>query len=317
VSKSHKTPLAIGALILVQMLFGVNFVSSKHVVSYIDPSTFASLRFLIAGITLYAFAASKDRILFPKIESHKTWILLLTLSVVGIALSQSLFLWGLKHSTSTNTAILSTSIPMFTLLIVRIRGQSELSWRMVTGFAISLIALLIFYGIEHVSFGSETLHGDLAILLSCCLMAGYISFCKELFAKIPLLWGTTLLFLFGGLVLLPTAVQNVYSLLNSMTELPPDRFFWYAFFYSVFAATLVTYFLNNWAYRHVSPAIISLFIYLQPIAAAEAAYHLFGETLSSRKILAAILIFAGMIFAVSGSLFAPKGLEPTKASPNS
>lgn len=295
-AKPGKTILAIFALIFVQILFGLNFVSSKLVVTHINPSTFASLRFLIAGSTLYIFATVEHRELFPKIKSLHIWGLVLGLSIVGIALSQTLFLWGLKHSTSTNTAILSTSIPMFALLIVSLRGQSKLTWREFTGLGISIVALMFFYDIRNVSFGSGTLQGDLAILASCFLMAGYISFCKDLFAQVKLLWGTTLLFLVGGLVLLPSAIAD----LNSMQDTPPETFI-YAFTYSVFGATLITYFLNNWAYRHVSPSIISLFIYLQPVAAAVAAFELLGETLLPRKIIAAALIFVGMAFAVSGS----------------
>ena len=294
---SFKTALAIIALIAVQLLFGFNFVSSKLVVTHLKPTTFASLRFLIAGATLYIFAAVEHKTLFPKIKSRKTWGLLIGLSLLGIALSQSLFLWGLKHSTSTNTAIISTSIPMFTLLIVWLRGQSKLTWREITGFAISLAALMIFYDIRNASFGAGTVAGDLTILLSCFLMASYISFCKDLFAQVNLLWGTTLLFVLGGGVLFPAALND----LNNMQETPPELFI-YAFAYSVFGATLITYFLNNWAYRHLSPSIISLFIYLQPVAAYFAAYELLGETLVPRKIFAAILIFIGMIFAVSGSI---------------
>jgi drug/metabolite transporter (DMT)-like permease len=267
------------------------------VVSQIRPTTFASLRFLIAGATLFIVSAVAHKSLIPQIKSIKSWAMLIMLSIIGIAASQTLFLWGLKHTTSTNTAILSTSIPMFTLLVVAIRGQSKLSKNEIYGFAIALIALLIFYDIRNISFGSSTLKGDFAILISCMLMAGYISFCKDLFAQVALLWGTTMLFIVGGLVLFPSAYSEIAAMENI-----PEEIYIYAFCYSVFGATLVTYFLNNWAYRHVSPAIISLFIYLQPVAAAIAAYEFLGETLEPRKIVSAVLIFIGMALAVSGNI---------------
>ena len=299
---------AIAALIFVQILFGLNFVSSKLVVSHMKPITFACLRFLIAGSVLYIVTAVRYRAFFPKVTNIKTWALLGGLSVFGISLSQSLFLWGLQHSTSTNTAILSTSIPMFALFLVWVRGQSKITWREVSGFLISLVALMIFYDIRNLAFGAGTLQGDFAILVSCFFMASYISYCRDLFMQIPLLWGTTLLFLFGGVVLLPSAIVD----LSSIEVVPPETFV-YAFVYSVFGATLITYFLNNWAYRHVSPAVISLFIYLQPVAAAVAAYELLDEVMAPRKILAAFLIFVGMAFAVSGAIFSRKLPEATKS----
>ncbi len=302
--KHSQILLATLGLLLVQILFGLNFVTSKIVVNYINPTTFASLRFLISGATLYIFAAVEHHSLVPRIGSFRTWRLIVALSVLGIAISQSLFLWGLKHSTSTNTAILSTSIPIFTLLIVWLRGQAALTRAELIGFSIALVALLIFYDVRNVSFGSGTLAGDLAILFSCLLMAAYISYCKDLFMQTSLLWGTTLLFMIGGAVLLPVAMFD----LSSMHEVPPEEFI-YGFLYSVFAATLITYFLNNWAYRHVSPSVISLFIYVQPVAAAVAAYELLNETLIPRKIFAAVLIFIGMAVAAIG----PKRKQISKA----
>ncbi len=293
--RNSETIIALTGLVIVQILFGLNFVSSKMVVTHIKPITFASLRFLMAGATLYVFSVAEHRSLRPQIKGVRTWRLLIGLSILGIAVSQSLFLWGLKHSTSTNTAILSTSIPIFTLFIVWLRGQAQLTWHEITGFVIALIALLVFYDVRNVSFGSGTLSGDVAILVSCFLMAAYISFCKDLFAQTSLLWGTTMLFLIGGIVMLPSAILDI----SVMQDVPPVSFI-YAFLYSVFGATLVTYFLNNWAYRHVSPSMISLFIYLQPVAAAIAAFEIFGETLVPRKIMAGVLIFVGMAFAVSG-----------------
>ena len=281
------------ALVLVQILFGFNFVSSKQVVAYMAPSTFACLRFLIAGLTLYGFVVFKERKMFPKSVDSKTWGLLLFLGIIGIAASQSLFLWGLKNSTATNTAILSTSIPMFTLIIVWLRGQSKPSWHEGVGFLISLIALLIFNNIENFTLGSNTAQGDASILCGCSLMAIYISYCKGVFTQISVLWGTTLIFLIGGLVLLPSAIQD----LSSLNEFPAEKVVW-SFIYSVVAATLFTYYINNWAYRYLSPSTMSLFVYLQPLAAAAAAYEIFGETLTSRKVFAAFLIFLGMVVAI-------------------
>jgi drug/metabolite transporter (DMT)-like permease len=293
VAIDRKTIQAMLALVLVQVLFGFNFVSSKQVVGYFSPMTFASLRFLISGITLYIFVVVKEQKYYPRITGLKIWARILFLSIVGIAMSQSLFLWGLKHSTATNTAILSTSIPMFTLLIAWLSGHSKPSMQESLGFSISLIGLLIFNNIEKFSMGDGTAQGDVAILLGCCLMAVYISVCKDVFAQISVLWGTTLMFLIGGMVLIPSAIQDI----NSLTEIPSEMVLW-SLVYSIFAATLVTYYINNWAYKYLSPSIMSLFVYLQPLAAAAAAYQVFGETLTARKIFSAALIFCGMLLAI-------------------
>ncbi len=302
----NNTIRAMLALVLVQVLFGFNFVSSKQVVAYFSPMTFASLRFLISGITLYIFVVIKEQKYFPRITDLKVWARILFLSIVGVAISQSLFLWGLKHSTVTNTAILSTSIPMFTLLIVWLSGHAKPSMQEGFGFSISLMGLLIFNNFEKFSMGSGTAQGDIAILMGCALMAVYISVCKGLFAQVSVLWGTTLIFLIGGLVLLPVAIQDIYSL----TDVPAEKVVW-SLVYSVFAATLATYFINNWAYKYLNPSTMSLFVYLQPLAAAAAAYQIFGEVLTTRKIFSAALIFCGMLLAIHATYSTQENVPST------
>ena len=58
--------------------------------------------------------------------------------------------------------------------------------------------------------------------------------------------------------------------------------------------TFVTYLLNAWAILKAGPTLVGAYIYLQPILAAIIAILLKKDALTMQKILAILLIFAGV-----------------------
>ena len=63
--------------------------------------------------------------------------------------------------------------------------------------------------------------------------------------------------------------------------------------------TTVTYFLNLWSLRRVSPTLVTSFIYLQPLfTTAVAPLVLQGEHLTMRVALAGAGIFAGVALVI-------------------
>ena len=58
--------------------------------------------------------------------------------------------------------------------------------------------------------------------------------------------------------------------------------------------TYVTYLLNAWAINKVGPTLVGAYIYLQPILAAIIAIILQKDILTLQKVIAALLIFAGV-----------------------
>jgi len=62
--------------------------------------------------------------------------------LLGMVINQASFLTGLHLTTSTNSAILNTLIPVFTLLVVTIRGQERMGGRRLLGFLCALHALM-------------------------------------------------------------------------------------------------------------------------------------------------------------------------------
>lgn len=279
-------------LILVQVLFGINFTTSKIVVTQLDPMLWSNLRFLAAGLIMLFFSIVLRR---PHPQISKSFIKnIIFLSLLGMSLGQTLFMIGLKYTSSINASVISTTIPILTLFISIIRGRATLTALKAIGITMAFIGILTIKGIENVTFTVETLRGDLMVFLSSLCFALFLSYSGEFIKKHDNFWSTTWMFLISGVLM--TGIN--FSNLSDFSQLELTHNLIFAASFSIIGATVLTYFLNNWALVRVSGAKVSLFIYLQPVVATMIGTMFLGEVLTFRVIFSGVLIFGGLLFSL-------------------
>ena len=65
----------------------------------------------------------------------------------------------------------------------------------------------------------------------------------------------------------------------------------------VIGTTVLTYLFNIYALKQLSPAVIGVFMYLQPLIAAGFAIAMGADTLTTVRVFAACLIFLGVFLS--------------------
>ncbi len=98
------------------------------------------------------------------------------------------------------------------------------------------------------------------------------------------------LFLFAFLINLPIGISEFTAV--SWTNLPFEAIWKLAFV--VICTTVMTYLLNIYALKQLSPSTIGAFIYLQPVIAVLFAVIVGADSLTALRIGAAALIFLGV-----------------------
>lgn len=287
--------LVIGALLAVQVCFGTNYVVSKLVVTSFPPLVWAGIRIAIATVVMFAVCFSSGR---PRPKLERSFLLpMIGFALMGTILNQAAFLTGLRMTTSTNSAVLNTLIPIATLAIVTLRGHEALNTKKAIGFFLALAGVLSIRRLEDVRFTDATFIGDLLNVFNCLIYACFLSFSKKFIERYDSLWVTAFLFLYG------TIGINLLALPSWISFQAPEMtgILWAACAYAVGVGTLAAYFLNFWALRHAKSSQVALFIYLQPIIASATAFAFFGEMITARVAMSSVLIFSGMIVALSGS----------------
>ncbi len=281
------------ALSTVQILFGINYVVSKILVGVFPPLVWASLRIIVSAAVMMAVAGFSGRP-HPR-DGRRFFLPLILFALLGAVINQSAFLVGLRYTTSTNSAILNTLIPVFTLLIVTLRGQEPITPARALGFISALCGVLVLRKVENYSFSDVTLIGDLLTILNCFSFALFLAFGKTFIEKHDRVWTTAWFFVYGSVGITMLAVPDYASF--SFPPMTPAL--WGAVAFSVLGATLLAYFLNSFALAHARSSHVAVFIYLQPVVASILAWMWMNETVTLRTVASWGLILTGMMLGLT------------------
>ena len=275
------------ALLAVQLIFGTWGIPAKIALRQITPFGLSAIR-VAAAAGAFAIVGRATGNLKPIARRH--WPLLVASSICGIVFNQWLFVTGLSKTTVINSVLITTAMPVFTLVVGYLTGIERLSWRRVAG--ILLAAAGVFYLISpsraDVSAGSR--FGDLLILGSAFIYGTYIVLSKPLAQTYGALPTVTWIFVVATL---PTSVVGAISL-RHVSLAAVDRHAWLAILYIVVVATIIAYYFITAALKDVPPSTVAVYIYLQPLIAFLVAPAVLGESFTIRTAIAAALVFAGV-----------------------
>ena len=124
----------------------------------------------------------------------------------------------------------------------------------------------------------------------------YLGIFKPLIEKYSVVTFMKWIFLFSAAMSLPLSFNEVVSL--EWTKIPAVQM-WELGFLIVFA-TFVSYFLIPFGQKRIRPTLVSMYSYIQPIIATIISIILCMDILTWQKLLAALMVFAG-VFIVSRS----------------
>jgi drug/metabolite transporter (DMT)-like permease len=276
------------ALIAVQVLFATWPIVGKIALSTV-PSV-ALVAFRVAGAALALLILGRLSGTLQTIETGD-WPLLIVSSMLGLVLNQLLFTKGLSLTTAINATLLSTTIPVFTLLVGVVLGTDRATLRRLLGIALAAAGVLYLIGPGRAQFSSATRTGDLLIVSNSLCYGAYIAVSKDLMKRYNALSVITWIFVAGCVVTVPAgAVSLAHISLGSISWRV-----WLAILYIIGLPTAGAYYLNGWALARVPPSTVAVYVYLQPLIAFVVAPIILGESLSVQAVVASLLIFAGVL----------------------
>lgn len=278
----------VGALVLVQVLFGALAVASKEVLPFVPPLALALCRLAAATVALFLL----ERILVrSRMPSAKDLGRFAVYALLGVVLNQGLFLAGVARTSATHAILLIATIPAFTLLVAVVLRHEKASAFKTAGLAVSFAGVALLALSKDAS--GATLLGDALVAANSVSYSIYLVVSRPaLKTHDPLTliaWVFALGTLEMGLVAVPQLLAADWS---GMTPRA-----WAAFAYVLVGATIVTYGVNTWALRHASSSKVASFVYLQPLVGVLLAVVIRGEPFTATTAAAGLLILAGVAVA--------------------
>ncbi len=287
VSKTENSLAPHIALFAVQVFFGTATVLGKFALLAFPPNALVGFRIGGAALAFYFLQRFRGNL---ALDNRRDYLQFAVFALIGVSLNQLLFFKGLSLTTAVNTALISVTIPIFTILVSVLIGTDFLSKRKVCGILLAAFGVIYLINPTRASFGSETTQGDILIVLNSLCYAIYVAISKRLISRYGALKSIAWLFLFASLINVPVglfALQTVDLAEVSMRS-------WAFVAGLVIFPTILAYFWNAWALSRVEPSIVAVYIYLQPLMGFLAAILFLGEHFTSRLLISAILVFAGV-----------------------
>lgn len=302
------------ALVLVQIIFGVNYFVSKLILERMSPRAWASLRVAGAALLLFTFNALWLR-LYPR--RWRDVAPLLVFALFGVVLNQLLFVEGLSRTTPSHSALINSLIPVMTLGFALVLRHESWTLRRVLSMLLAFASVLMLLGVENLRFDEAWVLGDLLTLANASSFSLFLVLSRDYLRRNHALASTVFLFAFGSVGMLAIGGRDLVRV--DFAALPAA--FWAQAAFVIVFATAVVYVLNYYALQHVESSMVALFIYLQAPIATLLSVALLGERPSPRFYLAAVGIFVGVFLAVGRralaagapqALRAPSGRRPAK-----
>jgi drug/metabolite transporter (DMT)-like permease len=284
------------AFTIIYLVWGSTFFAIRIGVREVPPFLLAGIRFVIAGVILYAWMRAKGS---PS-PSFREWRSASLLAVLIFVLDYGLLFWAERRVPSGVAAVMLATIPVFMALaeIVLLRTQ-RLSWRLGLALAIGMGGVAVLVG------RSATLGGEpVDPIGACALIVAAVSWsvAASLSRKMPLpaakVMSSGAQMLAGGVLLTLTAVllgefRGFYLQAVSLGS-------WLALAYLIVAGSIVAFTAYVWLIHHESPTKVGTYAYVNPVVAVVIGYFLGGEALGPRTILGTALVLVSVVVITRG-----------------
>ena len=285
-------------LVVTQLFFATLPVAVKIALRDLSSPSIAMLR--VSGAALL-FLVLHRLLRCEPVRSRGDYGRLALYAFFGVVANQLLYITALTMTTATAAQTLQTTGPAVTLLVAILLGRERASAGKWAGIGLAGSGALYLVGVG-LAEGSGL--GNLLALLNVLSFSIYLVIARDLTRRYDALPVITWVFVFGALGILPWGLPRLLAEAG-----PVSAATWGAMAWMVVVPTVVGYYLNVWALQRVQASVVSVFIYLQPVATGLLAAAMLGERPSARLVPAVVLIFAG----VGVSVWVEKRSRPRSA----
>ncbi len=278
-------------LVVMAVVWGVNYSIVKYGTLVLHPLAFNSVRLAFAATALVVLVALA-RARWP--TTRTAWRLL-ALGVLGNGVYQVLFVEGIARTRAGDAALVLAASPALIATVSRLRGLERVPLRGAAGIALNIggIAFVIF-GDTHGSDSGparSSITGDVLILSGALCWAVYSVLLKPYADRVTGL-PLSALTMIGGAV--PVILFSAPELLRTSWSGVP-ALGWGALVYSGLGALVIAYLLYYRGVRVLGPTRAAMYGNLQPLVAVIVAWIMLAEAPTVWQGLGAACILSGLL----------------------
>jgi drug/metabolite transporter (DMT)-like permease len=287
-ARAPSSRLADLGMLLVAVIWGLNFSVTKGAFPRFPPLAFTGVRFILATALLVPLVHWMEG---PTRVSGSVLKRLIVLGFVGNTLYQLAFISGLDRTTASNSSLILSAMPSLTAILAVALGFEPFRPKVLGGVLVATLGVVLVVAARGAGFNSDTLSGDLLSLAAVVCWAGYTLGLRVVPPEISPLRVTLITTIAGmpGLVLagMPELLRMDWNAVGWQG--------WSAMGYATVFSLLVAYVIWNRSVKVVGPSRTVIYMCVTPLVAVASAAVFLGERPMPLQAVGAILIIAGVL----------------------
>lgn len=290
------------AALTANVMWGLMSPTAKIVMvgGIVGPLALTNLRVFGAAILFWIVSFFQHREKVP----GKDLLRLFFASLFAITLNQGSFIFGVGLTAPGEASILTTSMPLWAMLLSAILLKDPVTWKKVVGIAAGASGALLLVLSNHPAAGADpnvhsSVLGDALVVCAQLSFAFYIVKFRDLVARYSLFTTMKWMFTFSALCLLPVSLPTLAATPWAGLSFGEIG----AIGYIVFCATFLSFLLIVIGQKNLPPTVAAMYNYVQPVVSCCVSIAIGLDTMSLVKGFAVLLIFSG-VYLVTHS--APK-----------
>lgn len=286
-ASSHRLRVILSFL-AIYVIWGSTYLAIRWAVESIPPLYTAGFRHLVAGSVLLGWALAKG--------ARPTWAQIRASVVIGFfffLLGHGILHWAERIVPSGLASLLIAVEPIIVFLLASAASRTfRLNGLLVAGILLGLVGVGVLVGGTAVDASKGSTLAALAVLASALFWSvGIIYSRRSHLSGSPLLL-SALSLLAGSVMLIVTGTLAGEAKGFSIAQVTTRS--WLAWGYLVVFGSIIAFTAYNWLLEHYSPTLVATHTYVNPIVAVLLGWLYGGEPLTTRVLLATILVIAAV-----------------------
>ncbi len=283
------------AFAIIYFVWGSTFLAIRVGVCEVPPFLLAGMRFLAAGVILYAWMRRKG----DASPTLREWRAATLLAVLIFVFDYGLLFWAERRVPSGVAAVMMATIPVFmTLGEIVFLGTQRLSPRLAVALLVGIggVAVLVSHS---AGFGEGPIDtaGAVALVVAAVSWSVASVLTRSLTLPVSKSMSSAAQMLAGGILLtLAAAAMGEFKGFHPQTV---SREAWLALVYLIVAGSIVAFTAYVWLIHHESPMKVGTYAYVNLLVAVALGYFFGGEAVGPRTLLGTLLVLVSVVVITS------------------
>ena len=281
--------LRFAAFSAIYFLWGASFLAIRVIVASVPPILAAGVRFLSAGLILFAWAQLRGDP-FPKMREWRSAVLL---GVVMFACNYGPLFWAEQRVPSGVAAIISALIPVWIAIFEWVRSSSRMSKGLIVGTACGLAGVAVLsLAPGHVHSERIDLAGVGALLIGTLAWSVGTIWSRQLPLPKSKPTSAGIQMMLGGLTL---TIASLFGDARRFSIAEVNQRVALSMAYLVIAASILAFTAYVWLLAHEPATRVASYAYVNPVIAVLLGWSIGGEKLSLEIVLGMMFVVMGVI----------------------